>query len=217
MIASLPTDNLRLAISPRVFALVVHTSGSTGEPKGVIHNHRNVLHDMMLRTTAYGISAHDRLSLLASGTSSAINNTFLALLNGATLIPFDTHREGIAPLASWLAQESISICWISSPLFRNFAATLTGDERFPELRLIRLASDTVYKTDLDLYKKCFQPNCLLANGIAPTETGLLATYLMDHETEITGNEVPLGYVVDDTEILLLDDTAKRWALMRLAR
>ena len=41
--------------------------------------------------------------------------------------------------------------------------------------------------------------------LAPTEAGVLRQFLMDHDTQINGDEIPLGYPVDDTEILLLDE------------
>jgi amino acid adenylation domain-containing protein len=201
-------ENPGLVISPHAPAAIVHTSGSTGAPKGVVQTHRSILHDMRLRTNAYSICEHDRVSLLSSGTSSAINNLFLALLNGAALLPFNLHKEGIVRLPAWFSDERVTVCWISSPLFRRFSATLSGKEKFPDLRLIRLASDSVYKTDVELYKKYFPPTCMLANGIAPTETGLLTTCFIDHRTEIDGNEVPLGYAVEDKEVLLLDDSGK---------
>jgi len=46
-------------------------------------------------------------------------------------------------------------------------------------------------------------------GLSSSEAGQLSTYLIDHKTEIGGNEVPVGYPVADKEILLLDDEGKQ--------
>jgi len=202
---SISAEDLQIRIAPEAPAYITYTSGSTGQPKGVVQNHRGRLHHAMLFTNAYHICAHDRLGLLTSGTASAIANLFFAILNGAALLPFEVRTEGITRLSMWLLNSRISVCSISSPLFRKFCESLTGNERFHDLRLVRLSSEASYKTDIDLYKKYFPDNCLLANGLAPTETGLIRTYLMDHNTEITGNDVPVGYPVEDKELLLLDD------------
>lgn len=201
-------DDLGLHISPKALAYIIYTSGSTGEPKGVIQDHKNLMHNMMLRTNASSVSVHDRIVLLTSGTANAVTNTFFALLNGAALLPFDVKKEGVAPLANWLLRERITFLWISSPLFRNFAETLTGEKKFPDLRHLRLMSETSYKTDVDLYKKYFSSNCLLVNGLHSSETGPLRFNLIDHNTEIADGEVPVGYPVEDKEILLLDDEGK---------
>jgi amino acid adenylation domain-containing protein len=203
-----PAENLRLPLSPKALAFILYTSGSTGQPKGVIWIHRNVLHQAMAYANAHHICEHDRIALLTSGTSNTVTNTFVALLNGAALLPFDVQKEGVSSLSSWLFEETVSICFISSPLFRNLAETLIGQERFPHLRIIRLTSEAAYKADIDLYKQYFSPHCVLANGLSSTETGLLRMYLMDHKTEISGNEAPVGYPVIGKEILLLDDKGK---------
>ncbi|HEY3305886.1 MAG TPA: AMP-binding protein [Candidatus Binatia bacterium] len=206
--ASLPNDDLPVAVSPDAMAYVVYTSGSTGEPKGVVQTHRNLLHHVMLFTNAYHLCEHDRVSLIASGTARAVHDTFAALLNGAWLLPFDVQQEGMTRLTNWLRQERISIWSVSSLLFRNFCEAVTEKEIFPDLRLIRLASEAAYKIDLDLYKKTFSSGCLLANGLNTAETQFLRIYLMDHSTEVTGNKVPVGYALDDKEVFLLDDAGR---------
>jgi amino acid adenylation domain-containing protein len=213
--SGISADNLRLSVAPNALAFLVYTSGSTGEPKGVMQDHRSRLHQFMWGTNTYHICEHDRSSLLSSGTSSAMVVSLWTLLNGAMLLPFDVRREGVNRLASWLLRERISVCVISSPLFRNLCETLTGKEEFPDLRLMRLGSETAYKTDFDLYKKHFLPNCLLANGLSLSETGALADYLMDQETEISGNEIPVGYPLEDIEISLLNDENKEVGFNRV--
>ena len=167
--SDLPIENLGLFISPSAHAVCLYTSGSTGQPKGVIQNHRNLLQGIMLYTDEYHVCAEDRIILLTSGTCNTVAYIFTALLNGAALLPFDVRKEGVSRLASWLLQEKISICCISSPLFRNLCGTLTGEERFHDLRLLGLKSEAVYKTDFDLYNKYFSPDCVMTNGLACTE------------------------------------------------
>jgi amino acid adenylation domain-containing protein len=201
--------DLALRIPSTENAVILYTSGSTGEPKGVIQSHRNVLHNIMLRTNAFGIGADDKLSVLASGTPNALMNAFLGLLNGATLALFDVQKEGTTHLASWLSREKISFCWSTAPLFRKLCEMLHGKEEFPDLRHVVLASDRASKTDLDLFKKHFSVNTTLSNALTGSETGLLRTFMIDHHTEIPGNDLPVGYVVEDKDVFLLDDEGKQ--------
>ncbi len=196
-------------LEPDSFACIVYTSGSTGQAKAVILSHRNMLHQTRLFTNAYHLCARDGIALLTSGTSNTIHTALLALLNGATLLPFDVRQTGLTRVADWLTQEKISICLLSSPLFRSLCQTLSGKERFSDLRLMRLRSEAVYKSDFDLYKKYFPRHCLLASGLASTETGLTRNCFFDHDSQIAGYEVPLGYPVEDKDVRLLDASGGR--------
>jgi amino acid adenylation domain-containing protein len=198
-------DDLRLPISPETLLCISYTSGSTGEPKGVAWNHGNMLHQVMLFTNEFHYCDRDRISYLTSGTAAAIQHPFLALLVGAVVLPFDLKRAGIIAFVKWLAQEKISVCSLSAPLFRSVADNLTGQELFPDLRLLRLSSEAAYKTDFERFCQKLPSQCLLANGIAPAETFLFSTYLMDHESVVDTPEIPIGYPVWDKEILLIDD------------
>ena len=201
-------ENLNLRISPDSLATINYTSGSTGEPKGVIWAQRNLLHQVMLFTNAYKLCECDRLLLTTSGTGNAVSIVFLALLNGAALFPFDVQSDGVNCLVKWLLEEKISISWVGSPLFRNICHALNGEETFPDVRILRLASEASYKSDIELYKQHFSPECVLINGLSNTESGLICLYPIDFKTEIAGQEVPVGYPVENKEILLLDDAGK---------
>jgi len=211
-----PSDeNLSLPTAPTALAFINYTSGSTGKPKGVVKDHRVFLHHIMLYTNAYSISAHDRLGLMASGTGRALNDTFMALANGATLLPLDVRKEGMTSLEKWLTEEKISIWSVSAPLFRSFCKAIRCKGDFRDLRLIRLGSEAAYKDDFDAYKKYFPHDCLLANGLDAGESGFLCTFFMDHATELATQEVPIGYPVDDKEILLLDDEGNEAGLNKV--
>jgi amino acid adenylation domain-containing protein len=196
----LSTENPGLSISPDAYAQIFYTSGSTGRPKGVVQNHRNLLYQIMEMTNASHTCAEDRKASLASGQW-----TYGALLTGAAVYPFDVKKEGVAAVADWILQEGITTIAVVASTFRGFVSTLTGKERFPSLRLLALGSEPVYKSDVELYKKHFADDCVLAHAIGATETGIYRQYLIDKETEITDSILPVGYAVQGTEVLLLDD------------
>ena len=206
---NVPAENLGLAISPDAFAFILYTSGSTGQPKGVIQNHRNVVHNAMRYASGCRISAEDKVTLLASlGTGQGTPTAFSALLSGAALYPLHVKQEGLADLGRWLHAEEITI-YISTPsLFRSFVGTLTGQEEFPKLRTIRLGAEQIRKSDIELYQKHFSEKCLLALFLSATEAGNLCQYFVDKETKIPGDTVPAGRPVDGIGILLLDDNGR---------
>jgi amino acid adenylation domain-containing protein len=203
---SAPCADMHRPIAPETLAYILYTSGSTGRPKGVMQNHRNVLHFIRVYTNNLHISTTDRLTLLPTYSfDAAVMDIFGALLNGATLYPFSLKEAGFAPLASWLHTEAITIYHSTPTVYRYFVRTFSGKESFLALRLIVLGGEEVRKSDVDLYKQSFSPPCLLINGLGPTESTVSLQYFLDHQTEITRPGVPVGYPVEDTEILLLDD------------
>ena len=202
------TENPNLSAPPDTFACCLYTSGSTGQPKGVIQNHRNGLHDIRLWTESFHICPEDRLTLLAFETGQAIKTIYSAVLNGAALYPRDIKVEGVANLATWLIQEEITMYFSGAALFRYFLDTLSGEESFPKLRLIRLSSEQVSKRDVEGYKKHFSSDCILINALSSNEVGTFREYWIDKESHITSSTVPVGYAVEDKELLLLDDTGQ---------
>jgi non-ribosomal peptide synthetase component F len=97
--ANIAIENPGLALSPDTLANILYTSGSTGGPKGVVQNHRYMLHKVMVYTNDVHICADDRLTLLHScSVGASERNLFGALLNGAALCPLICEHK--APLSS---------------------------------------------------------------------------------------------------------------------
>ena len=188
---------------------LLYTSGSTGQPKGVVYSHRDFLHLVKNTTNSLHIAPEDRISLLASpGSIAAQEDIFRALLNGAALFPFYVRGEGLMRLWQWLLEEEITVYHSVPTLFRHFADMLTGSENFPKLRLIQLGGEAVYQKDVELYRKHFSDNCLLVAGLGATEVANIAHYFFDKNTPLEGALAPAGYAAADREVLLLDDAGQ---------
>ena len=197
-------DNVSVKITPGAFASIFYTSGSTGQPKGVLDNHRNLLHGTLRFTNALHICAEDRLSFTHSSSSSAsLRRIFPALLNGASLFPLEVKRQGIGALVDLVVGESITL--FSTGRIREFVRSFSQHQSFPAVRLVSLGGEIVYRRDVELYKKIFPGDCVIGLWMSSTEAGNIAQFFIDRDTQLAGEIVPIGYPAEDMEIMLLDD------------
>jgi amino acid adenylation domain-containing protein len=193
-------------VSADNIACVVYTSGSTGTPKGVIHSHRNLLHLTRRGSKAFKISPDDRLTLLPSCSQIAgITDLLRALLNGATLLPFDVREDPIRGLGNWLVNQRISIYHSSPTLFRMLADSLSEHHTIPSVRAIHLGGEAVSQADVDLYKSHFSPTCTLMNNLGCTELSGYRQLFIDHDFTSNKSVVPAGYAVEDVEVSVCDE------------
>ena len=202
-------ENLNLPISPETIAYIIYTSGSTGRPKGVFQTHKNVLHNVMRCSNMLHVGEADRLSLLWSCSFAAsVPNVFGALLNGAALYPYDVKKDGTDKIASWLKSEEITIYHSVPTLYRHFLSSHHRKGDFPKLRLIKLSGETVYKSDVKLYRKHFHKECIFHVSLASTETNIIRQFFCDHQTPVNDETVPAGFEVEDMEVMIIDDKGR---------
>jgi len=171
--ADLPETNLSDYPSPGTPSFVIYTSGSTGTPKGVLHTHRTALHAAMSLTNLVHVCAEDRIALLLSYSSSAsIRQLFAALLNGAMLLPFNTKKEGFAPLMDWLDREAVTLCGFTGSMFREFLfQSATARLACSSLRVCFVGSESLSKRDVELYKAHLPDHVILVANMGTNETG----------------------------------------------
>ena len=199
-------ENPLIKISPETLAYIIYTSGSTGKPKGVVQNHRNSLHYCMNDTKTLLISHQDRVIFLYSCSAlGGILCIFYTLLNGASLYPFNVKEQGLTNLVKWLITSEITIYHSFTTLFRHFVDILTDTEQFPKIRLVKLGGEATLIRDVENYKKYFSANCILYASLGATEAGTFRNFIVDKDTKIANSTIPMGYPVQDMEVVILDE------------
>jgi amino acid adenylation domain-containing protein len=200
------TENLPVEVSPDALAYILYTSGSTGQPKGVMQNQRNVLHHIRCYTNSLHISSVDKLTLFSSyGFDAAVMDIFGALLNGATLYPLDIREQQRSALRRRIAEEKLTIYHSTPTVYRYLCDGLSSRADLSTIRLVVLGGEEAQKADVDLFKKYFSKDCIFVNGLGPTESTLALQCFIDHESKLPGRIMPVGYPVQDTEVLLLTE------------
>jgi amino acid adenylation domain-containing protein len=204
--ASSVSSNLGLTIAPKRPATIAYTSGSTSQPRGVVRTHERTVGAAISGGNYRRICAEDKVSLLHSITfSSGESDLFMALLNGAAILPFDFTCAGGVGLANWLKDEQVTILHSPPAAFRELARVDFPVGYFADLRRIRLSGAPITRADFDFYKTKFARGTLLEVGMGSTEMGFICNAVVDHDFSFPQEGSPVGYAREGKEVLILND------------
>jgi pyochelin synthetase len=159
--------------TPDDLAYVLYTSGTTGEPKGVMVSHRSVANVVADCNARFGIGPADRfLAISAFNFDLSVYDVFGALSAGAALVLPD--RDHAADPAHWLdlcASLGVTV-WNSVPAIVGLMqeeARLDDGARLATLRLIMMSGDRIPPA-LPAALRAVKPELTLVSLGGPTET-----------------------------------------------
>jgi len=193
-------------ISPGDLAGLFYTSGTTGKPKGAMQTQRNFLHTAHIFVSAMKIVSGDRLLAGYHGsTYASVQSIFPGLVAGATLCTWDVAQNGAAALAGWLTDQRITVFYIFRSAFSQCMSAAAPDAQFPDVRILMLSSEPVYDTDVTTWLEHFPAANVFMNHIGSTEAGSYRRYPIDRGARVAPGVLPLGYHVEDKDVLLCDE------------
>ncbi|SFL37003.1 Acyl-CoA synthetase (AMP-forming)/AMP-acid ligase II [Bradyrhizobium sp. NFR13] len=186
-------------------ALVLYTSGSTGQPKGVVNSQRSLLQRVQQYADACHIDATDVFMPLSGPTTIAGTREMLtALLTGARLHMADVEALGLRGVLRQIRSQQITITYIVPALLRAvIAASDTGD--FESLRVVRIGGEKVLWTDVALVRKAVRPSCFIQISYSSTETTGTQWFLPDDCKESDFSMPPVGYLLPGMSFAVVDD------------
>jgi amino acid adenylation domain-containing protein len=189
--------------APSDAAYVMYTSGSTGQPKGVVVPHRAIVR--LVRDTDYvEFLPTDRVAFAASPSFDAATfEVWGALLNGATLVTLD-RATVLSPvdLARAIKDRGLTVLFLTTALFHQMAHQ--APDLFRPLRYLVAGGDVMDPIAARAVMQAGGPQHLV-NGYGPTENTTFSTAFDVATTDEPFDTVPIGRPIRESTCYVLGD------------
>ncbi|MGW6390359.1 amino acid adenylation domain-containing protein [Streptomyces sp. NPDC055103] len=192
--------------SPADLVYTMFTSGSTGEPKGVMVSHRALVNCLVQTIETYRIAEGDRcLAVTALHHDLSAFDVFGVLGAGGTVVvPAAADRRDPAHWTELIATHRITV-WNSVPAMMEMLLESTaGDDRLASLRLAILGGDWIPLT-VPPRLAAAAPGIELVSIGGPTETTVWSIWYPVAEVDPAWRSIPYGTPLANVRYYVLDE------------
>jgi tyrocidine synthetase III len=192
-----PHTRPETAVAPDDTAYILYTSGSTGQPKGVMVPHRAMYNYVQAFSHYFGITDTDIVIQQSSlSFDTAVEEIFPVLCNGGKLVLFEPGGKDIKKLAATIVAEKVTLL-SATPMVLHALGNIAFDRQ--SLRTVISGGERLRAADI----AAFFGNAAVYNTYGPTECTICAAY---HQvTHLTENMDIIGQPVPNVHIYILDE------------
>ncbi|WP_379138137.1 amino acid adenylation domain-containing protein [Paenibacillus sp. sgz500958] len=187
--------NLPLINGPEHLSVLLYTSGTTGKPKGVMIEHRQLVSYINGFIDKFQVTTDDRIVQQATlAFDNSIEEIFVTLLSGASLFIVNKHELlDMQYITGWIQEKGITVLSTTALMVNELNQHL----REHQLRLVISGGDVLRSQYITNLK-----NVQVYNSYGPTEATIASTAYL-----YTGNEkdiIPIGTPLYNEQFWVLD-------------
>ncbi len=189
-------------------AYIMHTSGSTGVPKGVVISHRSIIDYIHWLIDTFDITENENIGNQAAFVfDNSTLDIYLMMFKGASLNLIPDHLFAFPiKLTEYLITNKINfIFWVPSVMVGVTNASALDDVEIPLLRKVLFCGEVMPTKHLNYWRRSLDKDVLYANLYGPTEiTDVCSYYIVDRDLADT-EVLPIGKACRNTDIIILND------------
>ncbi|MFJ2479047.1 amino acid adenylation domain-containing protein [Pseudomonas sp. NPDC087598] len=203
---STQSDNPDLHLAADSAIYIIHTSGSTGEPKGAVNLHRGIVNRLAFMDRFF--KARDEVVLQTTHHcfDSSVWQFFWPLMSGGScFIPGLEQRFDIGSLIESIARNAVTVTDFTPALYAAFVEELesTGwpDAPLRTLKALVVGGEAMVVAAARKFKKAY-PAIDLINAYGPTETSIGVVFY--RIPDIAPTRIPIGKPISNVSVYVLD-------------
>ena len=206
-IAAQPADAPEVPLSSESLAYVIHTSGSTGEPKQVGCTHAGMINHVRAMSDLFALRPEDRvLQFCAPTFDIAIEEVFPAWTSGAVVVLRDDGYLDPVRFAARVAEAGATVVDLPTAFWHAWVkAQVESGESLPDgLRLVVVGGEEASAAILGPWLSLAGDRVRWINTYGPTEGTVVAT-AFEPSGSWTDGPIPIGTAIRNTAAYVLDD------------